>query len=200
MRRQQRLLYGLLTVGGAWLEERMDSITATVRHIKYAAQLITLAQNTWKLAALVNFLIFLASGKYQFLIERLLHIRPVFPRPQGVRQVGFDYVYQEMLWQGIAEFLFVVLPVINLHRVKNFLRQRLFPRSLEVEGSEPDNKTCAICGDWPCNPHQVGCCHVFCYYCIQSNYMADPCYQCPKCGTSIENTEWILPVAVVSTL
>lgn len=53
-------------------------------------QLITLAQNTWKLAALVNFLIFLASGKYQFLIERLLHIRPVFPRPQGVRQVIMD--------------------------------------------------------------------------------------------------------------
>ena len=38
MGRRQRLLYGLLAVGGAWLEERLDSITASVRHIKYTTQ------------------------------------------------------------------------------------------------------------------------------------------------------------------
>ncbi|KAK2180289.1 hypothetical protein NP493_448g03050 [Ridgeia piscesae] len=200
MGRTQRLLYGLLAVGGAWLEERLDSITASVRHIKYTTQLIAMTQNVWKVAALVNFLIFLMDGKYRFLVERLLHIRPVFEKPQGVRQVGFDYVYQEMLWQGIAEFLFVVLPLINVHRVKNFLRQRLLPRSLETEGRETDYKTCAVCGDWPRSPCQVGCQHVFCHYCVQSNYMADPSFRCPKCGTFIENTDQIQPVLLVSVV
>jgi len=50
-------------------------------------QLIAMTQNVWKVAALVNFLIFLMDGKYRFLVERLLHIRPVFEKPQGVRQV-----------------------------------------------------------------------------------------------------------------
>jgi len=41
----------------------------------------------WKVVATVNFLVFLTRGKYQFITERLLRIRPVFPQAQGVRQV-----------------------------------------------------------------------------------------------------------------
>ena len=40
-----------------------------------------------KVAALINFLVFLTRGHYQFILERLLGIRSIFPHPQLVRQV-----------------------------------------------------------------------------------------------------------------
>ena len=40
-----------------------------------------------KIAALVNFLVFLQQGLYRSVAERIVGITPVFPRPQGVRQV-----------------------------------------------------------------------------------------------------------------
>lgn len=29
-----------------------------------------------------------------------------------------------------------------------------------------DLKECVMCGEWPFNPQEIGCKHVFCYYCI----------------------------------
>jgi len=37
MTRRQRVLYGLLTVGSAWLEDRLDDFVALTRHITAAA-------------------------------------------------------------------------------------------------------------------------------------------------------------------
>ena len=41
-----------------------------------------------KIATLVNFLVFLQSGWYLSLVERILGIRSVFPEKQGIRQVS----------------------------------------------------------------------------------------------------------------
>ena len=55
----------------------------------------------WKVAGLINFLVFLSRGQYQFLIERILGIRSVFPAAQGVRQVSHhSYVAQTDLKTG----------------------------------------------------------------------------------------------------
>ena len=43
-----------------------------------------------KIAALVNFLVFLQRGVYHSLLERVLGIQPVFPDKQGIRQVNYN--------------------------------------------------------------------------------------------------------------
>ncbi len=42
----------------------------------------------WRLATLLNFLVFLQQGRFRSLLERLLGIRAVFPHATGVRQVS----------------------------------------------------------------------------------------------------------------
>ncbi|XP_023237689.1 peroxisome biogenesis factor 2-like [Centruroides sculpturatus] len=102
-----------------------------------------------------------------------------------VRQViQYEYMNRELLWHGFAEFLSFVLPIINLKRLKNIIK-RLTSSKTSFHASErttKDFKQCAICEQWPTFPHDIGCKHVFCYYCIMSNIMSDPNYQCPICN------------------
>ena len=88
-------------------------------------------------------------------------------------QVSFEYMTRELLWHGFAEFVFFLLPFINFHRVRNFFKRRLTLYSTtedtDVTRKRPQHlyKECAVCGEWPTCPRQIGCLHVFCYYCIQ---------------------------------
>ena len=65
--------------------------------------------------------------------------------------------------------MFFVLPFINYRKVKNFFWRHLIPKS----STKPDDtahrnlKECGVCEEWPFNPHEIGCSHVFCYYCIK---------------------------------
>ncbi|XP_013407469.1 peroxisome biogenesis factor 2 [Lingula anatina] len=205
--RKQRIWYAVLTVGGPWLKERshdLSKMTQNIRHIDKFWKLLDWLSDLWKIATLANFLIFLQKGSYQMLIERILGIQAVFPRMQEARQVSFDYMSRELLWHGFAEFLFFMLPLINFRKIKNAaLRLLLRPSSPGEPCGQPrcpaDYKECAICGHWPNNPHQLGCRHVFCYYCIQSNVMADQSYSCPVCGQCVEEESGIQPVRMEDT-
>ena len=194
---KQKLLYAFLTIGGPWLSERADTFAAKTSHIPHADKFWTLlekCQSLWKILSLINFLFFLSGGRYQILSERILGIQAMFPRPQGVRQVGFEFMERELLWHGFAEFLFFVLPLINFRRIKNTFSQ-FFVRSKEGENvmrSEEYLRCCVVCEDWPCNPMQIGCPHVFCYYCVYANLKADPSYRCPGCGMQVMDVEPVI--------
>lgn len=40
---------------------------------------------------------------------------------------------------------------------------------------------CSYCGERPTLPYHMGCNHVFCYYCLQGNLIADAQFECPTC-------------------
>ncbi|XP_064642443.1 peroxisome biogenesis factor 2-like [Lineus longissimus] len=185
---RQKLLYAVLVIGGNWASDRshdLKRVTSDWPQSSVISKVLSYAEDGWKVASLLNFLVFLLNGRYQLLVERILGIRAVFPRPQSVRQVGFDYVSRELLWHGFAEFLFFILPLINFRRIKSFLSQTFLPKSRTL-GGRRDYQECTICGEWPTNPHHIGCSHVFCYYCITSNTMADSGYLCPGCRQPVE--------------
>jgi len=195
MSRRQKIMFTILTVGAPWLEERMDDFAARSQNMRYSNKLWNWMKaliKVWKMAALLNFLVFLMRGRHQFILERLLHIHTVFPHPQSVRQIGFEMMDRELLWHGFAEFLFFVLPLINFQRIKNFVVRRLVPNSSsagsKAERTAEDLRQCAVCEDWPFNPQEIGCRHVFCYYCIQSNLLADQSYACPLCGHKFDSS------------
>ncbi|XP_077998705.1 peroxisome biogenesis factor 2-like [Glandiceps talaboti] len=202
MSRLQKLLYGLVFVGGKWFQERAPQLSSLTRHktvFLVLWKLIDISEKGLKVATLVNFLLFLQDGQYQHLLERVLGIRAGFAKQQSMRQVSFEYMIRELLWHGFAEFLFFVLPLINFQKLKNFFT-RQFSRSLRADDSQVTERAdkhyeeCVICGEWPTTPHEIGCPHVFCYYCIRSHYEADSSYTCPLCGQSITDSDTIQPV------
>ena len=67
------------------------------------------------------------------------------------------------------EFVFFLLPLINIHKLKNLLVRRFSsPASLEKQPSiKVACHECGICNEPPTAPHQGLCGHVFCYYCIK---------------------------------
>ncbi|XP_019383370.1 PREDICTED: peroxisome biogenesis factor 2 isoform X1 [Gavialis gangeticus] len=192
--KHQKLWYLICSVGGRWLEERcydlfrnrhLESFCKTKLFINFVAGLI-------KIGGLLNFLVFLQNGKFATLTERILRIRSVFCRPQNVRQIGFEYMNRELLWHGFAEFLIYLLPLINMQKLK----VRISSWCLPVAGlSNSENtlvnhcKECSVCGEWPTMPHTIGCPHVFCYYCIKSNYLFDMYFTCPKCGMEVHSLQ-----------
>lgn len=196
MSRQQKLWFALLTVGSKWLSERSHSLFLLGRPadagIQKARGTLAVVSGLAKTASLFNFLLFLQSGTFPTLTERLLGVQPVFSRPLGPRDINFQYVNRELLWHGFAEFLIFLLPLVNTWKLKSSL-SALFSLSDKTKGSvdaETSGRTeCAICEEWPTMPHSIGCTHVFCYYCIKSHIMADNFFTCPKCSaesTSIQ--------------
>ncbi|XP_022090389.1 peroxisome biogenesis factor 2-like isoform X1 [Acanthaster planci] len=202
---QQRLLYAGILIGAKWLQDRSADLASSTNHIEAFQRIwkaLYLFEKLLSVASLVNFLVFLQDGRYQFLHERLLGIRAQFAQRQVARQVSFEFMTRELLWHGFAEFLFFVLPFINFRRVRNFLQRKLFRPSptagvkveLALRRDQRLYKECAVCGEWPTTPRHIGCQHVFCYYCVQSNFLADPAYTCPLCSHPVDDVTNIQPI------
>ncbi|XP_062618690.1 peroxisome biogenesis factor 2-like [Saccostrea cucullata] len=197
---RQKILYGLILIFCPWLRERADSLINFVGLSQYQLQIrkfLRWLDISLKLAAVVNFLVFLRGGLYQTIAERVLGIQAMFPNRQGIRQVSFEYMTRELLWHGFSEFLFFTLPLINFQRVKNFVRRHVLPRHEDPAQDGLRVMECAVCEDVPTNPQEIGCPHLFCYYCIQSNFKADPNFSCPGCQMNIPTVDSIRPYRAV---
>ncbi|XP_049520000.1 peroxisome biogenesis factor 2 isoform X2 [Dermacentor silvarum] len=118
--------------------------------------------------------------------ERCLKIfLRVLPQVQS-NTVQFDFMNRELLWHGFAEFIGFLLPLVNVYPAKNFVSRKLLRRKLRPTNpsarTQGDMAECGICGSCPTQPHEIGCKHVFCYYCIASQVTADAKYSCPLCN------------------
>ncbi|KAH3818170.1 hypothetical protein DPMN_119766 [Dreissena polymorpha] len=201
--RRQKILYACLLIGCPWLRDRSHDLVRLLRLDKWrdnVQQVIKWVETGFKLATLANFLVFLRQGSYMSVLERLLGIRSVFPQQQGMRQVTFEYMTRELLWHGFSEFLFFILPLVNFQKVKNFVLQKILPsasKSALSHNAPRDFTSCAVCGDWPIRAQEIGCHHVFCYFCIHSNYKADPGFACPLCSQKIGKERDIRSVTIV---
>lgn len=76
---------------------------------------------------------------------------------------------------SFQEFLFFLLPLVNFRRLKSSLSSYFLPRSnrrptLPHMRTPADLTVCVICNQWPNNAHEIGCSHVFCYYCITVSF------------------------------
>eukprot|EP00731_Ephydatia_muelleri_P024714 Em0016g985a len=99
---------------------------------------------------------------------------------------------REILWHGFAEFLFNVLPQFNSFAVKNWLRlvwRKLAPPRIEAECRPLQTKdflVCRFCASMPTLPYVTNCGHIYCYYCITANCIADAAFPCCACGGKVE--------------
>ncbi|XP_029313623.1 LOW QUALITY PROTEIN: peroxisome biogenesis factor 2 [Cottoperca gobio] len=203
--RRQKLGLALLTAGPRWLQERSHSLLLCLSSGGPVSERVsgllqqglrnglTLVSSITQLASLINFLVFLKKGRHPVLAERIVGARAAFSKPDVVRDVAYQYMNRELMWHGFAEFLIFLLPLINTRKLKAAVS------SIVLGGQSADGKggterqeawkECGLCGEWPTMPHTVGCRHVFCYYCIKSNSIADAYLTCPRCGAEAGQPE-----------
>eukprot|EP01097_Dermamoeba_algensis_P003049 TRINITY_DN222_c0_g1_i1.p1 TRINITY_DN222_c0_g1~~TRINITY_DN222_c0_g1_i1.p1 ORF type:complete len:249 (-),score=21.35 TRINITY_DN222_c0_g1_i1:168-914(-) len=208
--KQQKFLYALILIGGGWGWQRINRWWADIsgagetegerrNPTESDFQLSHYSRSIWmfllyldavyKAASLLNFLVFLIDGRYASLITRVLGMRLVFAHPSTVRQVNFEFMNRQLVWHGFTEFLLYLMPLINIDRIRNFVRRRLLPRrkaaaspnlgtqssinvneNLQEERGRQiivENSTCQSCQSNPPNvPYITNCGHLYCYFCI----------------------------------
>lgn len=97
--------------------------------------LLARSEQVWATLGLLNFLVFLYDGRYRTLIERLLGMRLVYAKRAVTRNVSFEFLNRQLVWEAMTvrpppsslpvstermsqEFLLFLMPLINLRRVR----------------------------------------------------------------------------------
>lgn len=191
---------GITQVFLPWIRYRISCLTSR-NAIKDSIEMLVTVYRTLDV---INGLIFLHHGKFRCLWERLLFIGT---GRQSRIQSGVDSelfletMNRELLWHTFAEFLTFILPLINFYRLRNTFnnvaRNCIFggrPIDSGAGHLQPQGlHLCPICHQWPTDAHEIGCKHVFCYYCLTSNYLSDEIngFTCDYCFHKIDSIESI---------
>lgn len=201
--RQQSLALILLGVGLPWFRERCLRLFLQVAPPEQRNKVergISLLETAVRAASIANFVLFLVRGRYCSLGNRIVGVVSGHTARPMLREVQFDFMNRELLWHGFAEFIGFLLPLINMYPAKNLISRKLLHRKLRptkpCQRTLRDMTECGICGVSPTQPHEIGCKHVFCYYCIASQVTADANYSCPLCNCSSQGFENIRKAAL----
>lgn len=185
---RHKVLLFVFSVLADWIAERSEDILPSLfpTHSRRTLKLIKITSTILKTLSLVNFITFLLYGRYPSLKERAGGLSMIPSRPQTLRQLNYDYMNREILWHGFSEFIFFVLPHLNLFALKNWMKRNL-GSLIGSKESEVDFSKCSFCEKELCMPHVTdNCRHVYCYYCISANCLADSKFPCSVCGTIID--------------
>jgi len=85
------------------------------------------AETAYRGATLLNFLAFLAGGRYRSLLERVVGARLVYKQPSMARVISFEYLNRQLVWHEISELLLLLLPLLDAAKFRRGLG-RLMPR------------------------------------------------------------------------
>ena len=179
----------LILVVAEWLKERFDVLLSFVTQAPPSSVQKTLDNITAciKGFSLLNFILFLLYGSYPTVKERLLSLTMSPSRPQALRQLSYEYMNREILWHGFSELVFYILPHFNLFAICNWLRRSL--RGAKDKGAADlqvaNFEHCSFCEGSPTMPHVAECGHVYCYYCLRANCLADSNFPCSVCSRAV---------------
>ncbi|GMP61886.1 hypothetical protein CsSME_00024178 [Camellia sinensis var. sinensis] len=187
----QKLWYCVATVGGQYIWSRLQSFSAFRRWgdseqrplARRAWTLIQRIEGIYKAASFGNLLIFLYTGRYRNLIERVLQARLVYGSPNMNRAVSFEYMNRQLVWNEFSEMLLLLLPLLNSSSIKKFLHPFSKDKS---SNSGVDDAVCPICLASPNIPFlALPCQHSYCYYCLRSRCSAAPSFRCSRCNEPV---------------
>ncbi|KAJ6963532.1 hypothetical protein NC652_001987 [Populus alba x Populus x berolinensis] len=112
----QKIWYCIATVGGQYTWARLQSFSAFRRWgdseqrplARRAWIFIQRIEGLYKAASFGNLLIFLYTGRFRNLIERVLQARLVYGSPNMNRAVSFEYMNRQLVWNEFSVIIFVV--------------------------------------------------------------------------------------------
>ena len=188
---RHKMAFLFFSVLSEWLQDRLHLVSRYVVgiHPSVAEKWLTLFLTIVKSLSVLNFVAFLLGGRFPSLADRLLSLRMTPMHPQSIRPTSYDYMNREILWHGFYELVFSVLPHFNLFALKNWLRRTWSwgcGRTGPVLAAE-DFSQCSFCEGTPTMPCVAGCGHLYCYYCIRANCLADSRYPCSTCGIVVSS-------------
>ncbi|KAJ8323303.1 hypothetical protein BDV3_004298 [Batrachochytrium dendrobatidis] len=193
----QKTMHAILNIGGTWIHARLARYMTKHRWSDRAEidsrymiwKLIQRLELAFKIVSVTNFLVFLYSGRYRSLLDRLLGMRVVYFQKTMSRMISFEFMNRQLVWHTFTEFLLFIIPFININAVKRALQKQFTqPRRLDL----PPH-LCVICHIKNSAslvlhvPYQTNCGHIFCYYCIKTEMMMDASYACPRCGVTVKS-------------
>ncbi|XP_074557878.1 peroxisome biogenesis protein 2 isoform X2 [Curcuma longa] len=186
----QKLWYCITTVGGQYIWSRVQSFSAFRRWgdseqrslARRAWILLQHIEGLYKVASFSNMLVFLYSGRYRSIIERVLRARLIYGSPNMNRAVSFEYMNRQLVLNEFSEMLLLLLPLLN-----SLSARRLLPFSKDKSSSAASNETlCPICESDPAIPFvALPCQHRFCYYCLRTRCSAVNSYRCTRCNEPV---------------
>ncbi|CAN0189463.1 unnamed protein product [Ectocarpus sp. 6 AP-2014] len=146
--RAQRLVHGLLSVGVQWGFARLrrhglvhgwgGEDAGSARRVAW--HVLGRLETLFRVAWMVNLLLFLKSGKYATPVDRLVRMRMVHDRADpGPRPINYQFLNRRLLWDHWAKMAYVVAPLINWGSVRRAVsggagRLRREARALGVFG------------------------------------------------------------------
>ncbi|CAH6720451.1 hypothetical protein CLIB1444_04S00342 [[Candida] jaroonii] len=178
--------------------------------------ILTKVNNSLKVLNLINFLLFLISGRYPSLIHRVLGISltPVVSDLLKFNgdNVNFEFQNRQLVWNVMTEFLVFILPLLQLKKLRKMSQKLLSPyKKDDVQQAPLSNlpvSQCAFCfynkerallaGEKKIasvstnitNPHITNCGHIYCYVCLASLFSAADAYDgfdgCLRCGEKLQ--------------
>ncbi|KAB5574304.1 hypothetical protein DKX38_001498 [Salix brachista] len=179
----QKIWYCIATAGGQYTWARLQSFSAfrawgdseqrpLARH---AWILIQRIEGLYKAASFGNLLIFLYTGRFRNLIERVLQARLVYGSPNMNRAVSFEYMNRQLVWNEFSEMLLLLLPLLNSSSMKKLLS----PFSKDKSSSSKVDDSCPICQAIPAIPFlALPCQH-------STRCAAATSFRCPSCGEPV---------------
>ncbi|XP_077288583.1 peroxisomal biogenesis factor 2 isoform X2 [Arctopsyche grandis] len=186
-------LYGYTVV----LKYMKDRLFISYTTNKRAQNFLIVLERFQVIGDFFNMIRFLQTGKKPTLIEYLLNLEIISMIKISNQYTDLSWT-RELLWHSFIELFGVAAPLLNTQFVRRLIKDRsfnIFSRKKTVFSSFVNSnpimtkKTkCAECRDNPILPHYMGCEHVFCHFCLQSNKIANPKYRCPLCeytGTTV---------------
>jgi peroxin-2 len=206
--RSQKLGYGALVIGGGYLWTKLEDFVT--QHANDDDQVLKLREILdrlsllWSGSSLLNFVLFVYSGKYSTLILRLLKMRFVSQSRVMVRQVNFEFQNRQLVWNALTEFLLFILPILNLRKLMRRLGSLAGRQSSSSAQSGPlaflPEKTCPVCYQSSnfqsgvvsstdiTNPYQGECGHIYCYVCLVTKIIEaqGDGWNCLRCGAIIK--------------
>jgi peroxin-2 len=201
----KRRIFGFLSTIKSWKKQQNgherqsdedDSATSYRRSIVLLSRYLSALHSL--MSTLNVTMLFMWTGHYPTLIERILGMKVKYLHSSMARRVSFEYMNRQLVWNGFTEFMLFVMPLINVQKLRSMAWQlvRCLPllgtwitsNSTVAWHSNEGTKSCLFCGAEPIHtPYITNCQHLFCYYCIKTALMSDDKLSCPCCGHLITN-------------
>ncbi|KAK4789421.1 hypothetical protein SAY86_016725 [Trapa natans] len=187
----QKIWYCIASVGGQYIWARLQSFSAFRRwgdteqrsFVRWAWLLLQSVEGLYKAASFGNLLVFLFTGRYRTLIERVLRARLVYGSPNMNRAVSFEYMNRQLVWNEFSEMLLLLLPLLNSSLIQNLLRPFSKDKNKDSKG---DDSSCPICQNSPSIPFlALPCQHRYCYYCLRTRCSAARSFRCSRCNEPV---------------
>jgi|LauGreDrversion4_2_1035121.scaffolds.fasta_scaffold35410_2 peroxin-2 len=174
-----------------WDDPRKGRSGKLIDKFKYFfARIIGLLNNLYKLASLLNLILFFVTHVMRSLPERLLGISLVRIDANQRRYVDFTYINRLIVWTALGHSLSSLLPFLDISSIKSmFTMSSKLTEFITLDEKDINGDSwCGICGSTHvCMPYKTkDCGHLFCYYCIKSVMQEaeeeDDVCKCKKCG------------------